>query len=842
MPAGGPDNIRWFSPRLTTLLRKIGQSRAAIIEAASGYGKTTAGEFFMSEILPPEAGKIRCTCVKGSDRDAWGRFCSVIGEIDENAGLKMSGIGLPDEDTAGSAVYTLRGMSCPRETWLVLDDFQNLERAVPGVIWSEFLIHRPKNLRLLILTRQLFDERARYRAGFVRLDISDMALNEGEAREFFKARGVKVSRDEAKAVTAITAGCVQGLLLEMERYAETGKFHGLEDENAWHGIVRETIWKGLSPEQRDFLLRVSPFEAYTLRQAAYLLKSGDMPPRYALDASNNRAFVIHSAADLLYYPHSRILGFLRHELAQRGNLRAEALKNAAGWCIEAGDPIGAVNFYCVAGDFDGALSVDIRGFEMSRSGKDYEETTLAILKRSSPETKLRHPMHVVKHAFNLLDVGNREQFESSCAELGELTEKSGMGDAEKRRVFGELTFLSSFGEYNDIGKMAALMRKASELIGGEKKRPSLISMNDAWTFGNPSVLFMYHSRAGGLDTELADMTEGCEYYFALTGGHGSGGDELMKAEALFNRGEIGASEESANVARRIASRCAQTCVEVGVLLLLGRIAIHRGDCEALAPIIDDILPAIAKNDPLRSNRREADMAVSYLMELLGRADGVPDWSKSGMPDEAAVMAQAVPFAGILYGKYLMMEGRVTELASVLGEMRKRAAAWRSQMSLVYCEILSAGAMSAKGDLKGASGALRRALDLALPDRLYMPFAEHFESFSPTAETLAGSSSERELDKIRELAGELAEGRDAILRGMFHSIPFGLSPHEFKAVRLAAARRLNREIGEEMGLSENTVKQYLHSAFRKMRAAKRTDLAGLLDEASPGWRSQTFYNS
>ena len=79
------------------------------------------------------------------------------------------------------------------------------------------------------------------------------------------------------------------------------------------------------------------------------------------------------------------------------------------------------------------------------------------------------------------------------------------------------------------------MRRAHELLGG---RPSLIQMNDAWTFGCPSALFLYHSKPGRLDEELADMSENCGHYFALTQGHGSGGDVLMEAEAYYHRGEM----------------------------------------------------------------------------------------------------------------------------------------------------------------------------------------------------------------------------------------------------------------------------------------------------------------
>ncbi|MDR1580422.1 MAG: hypothetical protein LBS35_08695, partial [Synergistaceae bacterium] len=268
---------RWFSPRITSLLENISAARTAIIEAPSGFGKTTAGEYLWSEILsglPDLAKSVRKvwhTCIDEAGPLLWRHFCDTVSKIDAPTGGRLAVLGLPDDDTFGDAAFTLEDIQCERETWFFLDDFHNIERAAGARVFSEFFRHRTETLRVVILTRQFGDKALRGHAGVVWIDFRDLALSAVETKSFFASRGVRVTKKQAESAREITGGCVQGLCLELDRYRQTGKFSPLEDEGAWREIMRATIWKGLTEFQRDFLLRVSPFERYTLKQAAFLL-------------------------------------------------------------------------------------------------------------------------------------------------------------------------------------------------------------------------------------------------------------------------------------------------------------------------------------------------------------------------------------------------------------------------------------------------------------------------------------------------------------------------------------------------------------------------------------------
>jgi DNA-binding CsgD family transcriptional regulator len=264
--------------------------------------------------------------------------------------------------------------------------------------------------------------------------------------------------------------------------------------------------------------------------------------------------------------------------------------------------------------------------------------------------------------------------------------------------------------------MAAAMKRAHELTGGH---PSLIRKNDAWTFGNPSVLFMYHSVPGRLDEELSDMKEGCGYYFALTNGHGLGGDDLMKAEAALRRAES----------------ASQNSVAIGA-----------------------------------------------------------------------------------------------------------ARGFRSVTSEIYCHILSACARVLTGERDAAAASLDSALSLALPDRLIMPFAEHYQDISrllaESTRLARHGSCLKEIKEIEALAVRLEDGCSAYWRASRPHTPFGLTEREYKIACLAAKRLHNREIGEKLFLSEKTIKNCMSVIYGKIGRRGRSHLAALLNETGLDWQSLT----
>jgi LuxR family maltose regulon positive regulatory protein len=224
---------------------------------------------------------------------------------------------------------------------------------------------------------------------------------------------------------------------------------------------------------------------------------------------------------------------------------------------------------------------------------------------------------------------------------------------------------------------------------------------------------------------------------------------------------------------------------------------------------------------LKSDRQEAETADCWLMSAFGlaRLSGVPQY------------LQAAPFYNVTFGKILMSSDdakyRGDEWLGRAGEAMNIARALRSELAAVYCGILTASARTALGDEDRAADALAEALESAMPDRLYMPFAEHYSALGPLIEKLIEKTARPEDGgRIRLLARKFMAGKKAVMDEISKNEPFGLSEREYRAARLASLGMSNSQIAERMLLSVNTVKFHLKSVYGKIGTSSRRDLENI----------------
>jgi two-component system response regulator DevR len=157
------------------------------------------------------------------------------------------------------------------------------------------------------------------------------------------------------------------------------------------------------------------------------------------------------------------------------------------------------------------------------------------------------------------------------------------------------------------------------------------------------------------------------------------------------------------------------------------------------------------------------------------------------------------------------------------------------------------------------------LDLNLPDKSGLLACRDYIKIRPNLPVLilTSSSSERNMHDaiaagakgylLKENDGAaLAAGLRAVFRGepvldpsmasqvlnlvRNHGTPTAaerlrqLSPQEHRVVALLAGGRTNKEIGDQLGLTEKTVKNYLATIFSKLNITRRTQAAALYVEA------------
>ena len=120
--------------------------------------------------------------------------------------------------------------------------------------------------------------------------------------------------------------------------------------------------------------------------------------------------------------------------------------------------------------------------------------------------------------------------------------------------------------------------------------------------------------------------------------------------------------------------------------------------------------------------------------------------------------------------------------------------------------------------------LLAAWDLARPDGLIEAFGEHHGLLGGMLESVIKKDWPEDFKKIIDITYRFSAGwRRVHNPATQETIADNLTTTEFAVSMLAARKWTNKEISIHFDVSENTVKSYLASAFRKLGISRRQEL-------------------
>ena len=385
--------------------------------------------------------------------------------------------------------------------------------------------------------------------------------------------------------------------------------------------------------------------------------------------------------------------------------------------------------------------------------------------------------------------------------------------------------IKGLASYNNMAEMNANFSKALTYLD---KPYTGVEHSGHWTFGSPSVLLMFHSESGNLKEEMKQMKEGLAIYCELTDGHGYGADHVFEAEAAFYAGNFSEAEAIVHKAWYQARERDQWSVLLTISFLKMRLSFIKGNWYEVLNEQQKIAEIINTRNLLML-QHSLDICMSYINLLLNIPEKVTSWITEGDASNARIMFPAKPAYNITYGHYLLARGEYAKLVSDAEMARDTASKFPNTLGIIYADIYSAAAHHALSDNK-ASEFMESALDIALPDNIYMPFVENIEFINDILALLAKQERyEQGIARIMELAHKFIEAKNKITREYFIGYLDGLTEREMDVVRLVALGLSNKEIAEKLYLSEPGVKWRLHSIYEKMRVHDKKELKELLAE-------------
>lgn len=825
-----------FPKRLTEQLEAIPSHTMTLVEAPSGFGKTTAvREYFAT--LEPEPGTVRWhTCLGESPQKAWAGICALFrppapGHAeDDTLPDDLLELGPPTLENLSDIIALLRNFRCSEPLYLVIDNYQLFEHAAPRKFLGALSTLVVGHLHLIVITQPLkleqgeatLPETTHSRHHTIRTQ--DFYFDATSIADHCRHSGIALSAEAAECVAVTSGGWIAAIRLQLKHYAETGE---IMTSRGIGPLVETAVWNRLSAAERELMLSLSLLDGFTARQAG-IMDNGDALPQ-SLETLLSLEFFIRYVVDKeVYSLHSILRDYLCERFAmQPQEKRAAMYRKAAAACQAVGDYCQAGLFYMKVEAYEAVLALPFTAQYMYNNREKNLLSLFEQLVTVCPQEALcRQPMKLVLVAYLFFRMGAVDYFVRTTSMLRTFLDSSPAISKELlERARAEFYMLMSFTEYNNIDKMSVYHRKARKCLQaiGQAPRSEVFQGSMPWAVGVASYIAVYWHRSGDLQHELDAMDDCLPIYSELASGHGAGAEHVFRAEASLARGDDVEAEALCYAAKYRAQSAGQTGVCLCAEVVLGHIAIVRADVPAYAAVRAAV-EQIASGSAQRSIIRMAELCLAVLDLALGLSDSAPPWLHSVEGIHKTLYAHAVPYGYMIHGQWLLHEHRheaVRGLAALLGGFSRQTNLARN-MNYVLLHVNRALYLAvANARAKRENEALRHlheALHLALPDRMYLPFALFAADVLPLLPLLGSLKpptrfpNAARLHQLTVLCRRFARGVRVVRQALTRR---ALSPREQEVARLAKERLSVDEMAANLRLSANTIKTLLKSVYRKL---------------------------
>ncbi|MDI9498142.1 MAG: helix-turn-helix transcriptional regulator [Bacillota bacterium] len=528
--------------------------------------------------------------------------------------------------------------------------------------------------------------------------------------------------------------------------------------------------------------------------------------------TKNNAFI--SRTDNVYRYHLMLQQCTRHHFSQKPLEYQQRSHTSLGdWFMEQGDYLQAYYSYAKAQNYGKILSCIEADRCLSLNG-EHAEDFFSWIANCPEETRLAYPSALTISMLAMFSFNNIPELKRLKALLlKSLDLNTSLSEEDKNNLLGDAEISESLTAYNNISAMSEYHRRACALL----TRPTYsVDPNDAWTFGSPSILMMYHRTVGLADTESEEMTSCMPYYYRVTGGHGNGAELVFQAELHYERGNFIDAEIANKIAMSAARRDRQYSIMLAGEFLNMRLELLRGNFNRIEAGMNE-LRELFRREKQYTLLSTLDICQVFIASMLARPQDAPEWLAEGRLSETLTLFPAMPMLNTYYNQMLLAGGEYTELIARREECQELYGVFNNVLCIVWLHIQLAVALGKIDRPDEAVDELRAALALALPDGMIMPFAENWIWLSDLSSRLSDEEKHPAyLDEISRLAEMVQSGRKKILETYF-SEPgdYGLSDRELEIARLASQRLTTAEIAEKLHLSPGTVQNHLSRIFSKL---------------------------
>ncbi|MCL2426979.1 MAG: LuxR C-terminal-related transcriptional regulator [Oscillospiraceae bacterium] len=802
----------YYSDHLQNKLRLLNSKNGTIIEAPSGYGKTTAVRHYLEDAAADGDDIHWFIAMDEAPAALYRRLCSEIESIDKYAGERLLKIDFPNAFTIGETCDAIISIKCQRNTWFIIDNFHFFSAILPPAFLTALLEHGENDLHVIIIAQPLDSNfiSAITGHGILHIKAQDFNWSADDIRLYFKLNGVELTAVEVQEVKRLTEGWVIAVYLQLCSYQETGAF----SDGAVLKLMEELIWNKITNKQQNFLMMLSPFESCTINQMCSILGC-DTLPNYAAD-SLSMPFVQYVAKEQAYKPHTALLEFLitkRHEYGIE--FENECFRKAGDFYKQEDMIADALYNFAKIKDYERILSLNLSNvIYMEIGDSSFSEIALDIAQNCPIEVAHEYPLSMLCVAWALRLSEEYDSFERLLSELDSSLSKTGL-------LRAEWLLLSVYQHFPLLDKMLPIVKGAAKMFDGNYS--NVILPEAPWAFYEYRQMTAFHARLGAADHEADMLEEFINIYSKLTNGHGNGADALFRAELAYLRFDTSHAEILAHKAAFLAENKHQKIVQAGAAKLLAEIALLKADTDSWQRAVNAIEHAASgseQNTPML--RTTLDVVYSSLLTQLRDYSRVTDWLKNSdfmhvqLPESVRVNAVSI------HTTYLMGQNEPARLIGLLQTMPLDKLTVYAEF--LYYFLLAIG-FSLLGDRKQALVHLELSAEKSLPDGLIYYFVRFSKLLKGLSEELIEDKYPQFLAQYKECEEQYTSGWRILHNAIVtNELPSDLTGREHEIALLAAEGLRNNEIAAKLFVSENTVRAHLRTIYQKLDIDRRAKLA------------------
>ena len=845
---------------LLAALDRATARQVTIISAPAGSGKTSLLRTWADR--PGQPHRLAVVQVQRGQHDAqqfWLALLSAVRGSSAGAGPPEQPTATPDFNGRAMVDRVLAELAGqPGRLILIIDDLHELHSPDALAQLTTLLTSLPGNVHAVLTTRRdlpLRLHRLRLAGQLAEIRAADLRFTEQETRQLLDASGVTLSDAGVALLQQRTEGWAAGLRLaaislaghpDPERFV--AEFSG-SDRTVAEYLLAEMLERQ-PPEVQSLLLRTSLLDRVN-GELAGLLTGHPGSERILLELEDANAFVLSLDPERTWFRYHHLFAdLLRLELRRTHPEEVPELhRQAAAWFAEHGQAADAVGHLQAAGDWPGAARlVADHAFSMTLDGQ--ADTIQALLRAFPPGTD--HPELSLAQATADLAQGRLDEVRARMAVAEAYAEMAPPDRRHRLRVAIASLKLSLARRRGNLAGVleqveflaAPVTGQSAEDIALDSDLRAVALMNlgivEAWSLALPDA--ERHLAEGaelarnigrpylevGCLAQLAFASRidpmgttqrRCYEAIALADRHGWGTEPVISPALVTLASTMIWTGDFAEGGRWLegTERALQTDSGPGIRQL---VRIVRGMLQAAQghqqEAFEEFSTAEQLGSQLAGSHALSNQVTGWLLATQARL-GQPGQARAclaALDNERAGSGELRNAAAAIW----LADGDPAAALDAVRPELDGTAPVIGYVTVVEGQLLAGLAHRQLGDQHAASQAAERALALAEPDNIILPFAM----------TGAGGLLEALPRHETAHAALLTSILDVI-----HGVPRApreraaappaeeLSPSELRVLRYLPTNLSRPEIASELSVSVNTVSTHVRNIYAKLQARDRS---------------------